>query len=213
MAKGIGNGFPIGRRSRPTQRGRCAGREILRSIPMAQVRFPVPPAAPCCRSSTRRTCRPIPESRRPMKAVLERLHQKQRNYRRMRGHGLMLAIELVTDRKAKLPATQETAEIFEKTRENGLVVSKSGTDRNILRMVPPMCIQEADVASWRMPWSGPSRVLAPHVASRPRRRGRLRLSRRDRARLRASGSRCSQSRRCHRSSSPPKSCLRSSCSR
>jgi alanine-glyoxylate transaminase/(R)-3-amino-2-methylpropionate-pyruvate transaminase len=81
-----------------------------------------------------------------MKSVLERLHQKHEIIGDVRGHGLMLAIELVTDRKSKTPATKETAEIFEKTRENGLVVSKSGTERNILRMVPPMCVQEADVA-------------------------------------------------------------------
>jgi alanine-glyoxylate transaminase/(R)-3-amino-2-methylpropionate-pyruvate transaminase len=57
----------------------------------------------------------------------------------------MLAIELVTDRKSKTPATKETADIFEKTRENGIVVSKSGANRNILRMVPPMCITREDV--------------------------------------------------------------------
>jgi 4-aminobutyrate aminotransferase-like enzyme len=57
----------------------------------------------------------------------------------------MLAIELVTDRSTKTPATRETADIFEKTREHGLVVSKSGANRNILRMVPPMCLQLEDV--------------------------------------------------------------------
>ena len=58
----------------------------------------------------------------------------------------MLAVELVTDRKTKNPATKETADIFERSRDNGLVMSKSGANRNILRMVPPMCIQEADVS-------------------------------------------------------------------
>jgi len=41
---------------------------------------------------------------------------------------------------------EETVEIFERTRENGLVVSKSGANRNILRMVPPMCLEMSDVA-------------------------------------------------------------------
>ena len=63
----------------------------------------------------------------------------------MRGRGLMLAIELVRDRRSKTPAVEETADIFERTREEGLVMSKSGAHRNVLRMVPPMCITEDDV--------------------------------------------------------------------
>ena len=59
----------------------------------------------------------------------------------------MLAIELVKDRKTKEPAPEIAADIFEKTRDNGLVMSKSGANRNILRMVPPMCIEEKDVAT------------------------------------------------------------------
>ena len=63
----------------------------------------------------------------------------------MRARGLMLSIELVKDRKSKAPASEETADIFERTREEGLVMSKSGPNRNILRMVPPLCIGEDDV--------------------------------------------------------------------
>ena len=81
-----------------------------------------------------------------LKAVLDRLHQKYEIIGEVRAHGLMLAVELVSDRRSKAPAAKETAEIFEKTRENGIVVSKSGANRNILRMVPPMCIKLEDVA-------------------------------------------------------------------
>ena len=81
-----------------------------------------------------------------LRQVFERLHQRHEIVGTVRGRGLMMAIELVTDRKTKAPASDITADIFEKTRENGLVMSKSGANRNILRMVPPMCIQEDDVA-------------------------------------------------------------------
>jgi alanine-glyoxylate transaminase/(R)-3-amino-2-methylpropionate-pyruvate transaminase len=57
----------------------------------------------------------------------------------------MQAIELVSDRKTRNPAVAETAAIFERTREAGIVVSKSGADRNILRMVPPMCLGLTDI--------------------------------------------------------------------
>ena len=71
--------------------------------------------------------------------ILERLHQKYEIVGEVRGRGMMQAIELVEDRQSKTPATKITAEVFEKTCQHGLVVSKSGANRNILRMVPPMC--------------------------------------------------------------------------
>ena len=63
----------------------------------------------------------------------------------VRGQGLMMDIEPVKDRKSKEPAVAETARVFEKTREMGLVMSKSGAYRNVLRMLPPMCIEEQDI--------------------------------------------------------------------
>lgn len=145
MAKGIGNGFPLG--------AVVAKREVAESV-AKKFFFNTYGANPVSCAAGRAVLRVIDQEGlqansarvgRRMKAVLERLHQKHEIIGDVRGYGLMLAIELVTDRKSKTPATKETADIFEKTRENGLVVSKSGTDRNILRMVPPMCIQEPDV--------------------------------------------------------------------
>ena len=63
----------------------------------------------------------------------------------VRGKGFMLAIELVKDRVTKEPAPEETEFVFERTREHGLVMSKSGTYRNVLRMVPPLCLSMDDV--------------------------------------------------------------------
>jgi alanine-glyoxylate transaminase/(R)-3-amino-2-methylpropionate-pyruvate transaminase len=145
MAKGIGNGFPLG--------AVVAKREVAESV-AKKFFFNTYGANPVSCAAGRAVLKVIDQEGlqansakvgKRMKAVLERLHQKHEIVGDVRGHGLMLAIELVTDRKSKTPATRETAAIFEKTRENGLVVSKSGTDRNILRMVPPMCIQESDV--------------------------------------------------------------------
>jgi len=145
MAKGIGNGFPLG--------AVVAKRDVAESL-AKKFFFNTYGANPVSCAAGRAVLRVIDNEKLQanslkagarMKAVLERLHQKHEIIGEVRGHGLMLAIELVTDRRSKTPATKETADIFEKTRENGLVVSKSGTDRNILRMVPPMCIQESDV--------------------------------------------------------------------
>ena len=63
----------------------------------------------------------------------------------VRGTGFMQAIELVKDRETKEPAPEETAFVFERTREHGIVLSKSGTFKNVLRMVPPLCLSLDDV--------------------------------------------------------------------
>lgn len=63
----------------------------------------------------------------------------------VRGRGLMIAVELVKDRQSKEPAPEETAVVFEETRFNGLVTSKAGPDRSVLRLVPPLCLSTEDV--------------------------------------------------------------------
>lgn len=57
----------------------------------------------------------------------------------------MMAAELVRDRNSREPATEEMAQLFELTRKHGLVASKSGAYRNVLRICPPLCIQNLDV--------------------------------------------------------------------
>ena len=63
----------------------------------------------------------------------------------VRGRGFMQAIELVKDRETKEPAPEATTAVFENTRANGLIMSKSGTFKNVLRMVPPLCLSADDV--------------------------------------------------------------------
>ncbi len=56
-----------------------------------------------------------------------------------------LSVELVRDRATKEPAPEETLKIFEETRRNGLVASRSGPYRNVIRMYSPLCLSMADV--------------------------------------------------------------------
>ncbi len=146
MAKGIGNGFPLA--------AVVAQRHVADAL-AEKFSFHTYGASPTSCAAGRAVLQVIDEEGLQansqkvggqLRAVLDRLHQKHEIIGDVRSHGLMLAIELVTDRKSKTPAAKATADIFEKTREHGLVMSKSGVDKNILRMVPPMCIQEKDVA-------------------------------------------------------------------
>ncbi|MEX2521067.1 MAG: aspartate aminotransferase family protein [Paracoccaceae bacterium] len=145
MAKGIGNGFPLG--------AVVARRDVAESL-AGKFYFNTYGASPVSCAAGRAVLRVIDEeglqenSRRvgaELRAVLEKLHQKYEIVGEVRGRGLMQAIELVTDRRSKTPATAEAARIFERTRAAGIVVSKSGANKNILRMVPPMCLKSEDI--------------------------------------------------------------------
>jgi alanine-glyoxylate transaminase/(R)-3-amino-2-methylpropionate-pyruvate transaminase len=63
----------------------------------------------------------------------------------VRGLGLMLGVELVKDRKTRVPAKEETLEFMERIREQGILIGKGGLDGNVLRIKPPMCLSADDV--------------------------------------------------------------------
>ena len=64
-----------------------------------------------------------------LKARFEDLQQKYDVIGDVRGEGLMMAIELVKDRRTKEPDPETTAAVFEETRKHGLIASKSGPHR------------------------------------------------------------------------------------
>src|SRR3954463_10582566 len=79
------------------------------------------------------------------KSGLQKLAQSHKLIGDVRGMGLMLGVEMVRDRATKEPASGETAELLEAMREQSVLVGKGGMNGNVLRIKPPMCITEADV--------------------------------------------------------------------
>ena len=77
-------------------------------------------------------------------AGLERLREKHNIIGDVRGKGLMLGIELVKDRATKEPAKAECAQILETCKEMGLLLGKGGLHGQTIRFSPPMCVTEAD---------------------------------------------------------------------
>jgi 4-aminobutyrate aminotransferase-like enzyme len=63
----------------------------------------------------------------------------------VRGMGLLLALELVEDRRSKAPATAATLQMMEAAREQRIMLGRGGLHGNCLRLSPPMNISRADV--------------------------------------------------------------------
>src|SRR5436309_7298158 len=77
-------------------------------------------------------------------AGLERLKVKHNLIGDVRGKGLLLGIELVKDRATKEPATSECAHVLENCRDMGLLLGKGGLYGQTIRFSPPMCLHEQD---------------------------------------------------------------------
>lgn len=77
-------------------------------------------------------------------AGLERLKAKHNLIGDVRGKGLLLGIELVKDRATKEPAAAECAQIMEACRDMGLLIGKGGLYGHTIRFSPPMCLHEQD---------------------------------------------------------------------
>lgn len=145
LAKGIGNGFPLG--------AVVAQRHVAEAM-AEKFLFHTYGANPVCCAAGRAVLGVHAEeglqenAKRVGTVLLERLWDLQQKHAAIgdvRGRGLMLAIELVKDRRTKEPDPETTAALFEKARLQGLVLSKSGPHRSVLRMVPPLCLTADDV--------------------------------------------------------------------
>jgi alanine-glyoxylate transaminase/(R)-3-amino-2-methylpropionate-pyruvate transaminase len=145
MAKGLGNGVPI---AAVTTR-----MEIAQALTQ-RLHFNTFGGNPVCMAAglavldvieqdgLQRNCKVVGGR---LKAGLQKLMASHPIIGDVRGMGLMLGVELVTDRATKEPAKQATADVMEAAREMGVLIGKGGLDGNTLRIKPPMCITADDV--------------------------------------------------------------------
>jgi 4-aminobutyrate aminotransferase-like enzyme len=59
------------------------------------------------------------------------------------GRGLYLGVDLVRDRESKEPAAAEAMAICERMRALGVIVQPTGDASNVLKVKPPLCIDDA----------------------------------------------------------------------
>lgn len=144
MAKGIGNGFPL---------AAVTTRREIAEVLTQKIHFntfggnPISMAAGMAvldiidEEGLQENCRVVGSH---LKAGLLKLQDQHSIIGDVRGLGLMLGVELVRDRATKVPAKEETAEILEEMKNQGVLIGKGGLFGNVLRIKPPMCITKED---------------------------------------------------------------------
>ena len=73
-----------------------------------------------------------------LKAGLERLQEEHDTIGDVRGMGLFLGVELVTDRKTQEPATALAKHVIEDMKSRGILLSTDGRFENVLKIKPPL---------------------------------------------------------------------------
>ena len=140
MAKGIADGFPLGAfiarpeiadSFRPGEHlSTFGGNPVSCAAALANIRY-------------------MQEAKLPEQAaekgawLMERLNglkERRALIGDVRGKGLMVGIELVTDRKTKEPAAAQTKAVRGFCREHGLLIGSGGSLGNVVRFQPPLVI-------------------------------------------------------------------------
>ena len=79
-----------------------------------------------------------------LKKSLEKLKEKHALIGDVRGLGLFLGIEFVSDRENLQPAAEEASYIIERMKDCGILVSTDGPLHNVIKIKPPICFSEDD---------------------------------------------------------------------
>lgn len=145
-AKGIANGFPIA--------GFTARAEIADSFtPGSHLSTfggnPVSAAAALANIRFMERTKLAKQSAEKGARLMRRLKamQKKRNaIGDLRGKGLMIGIELVKDRKTRAPWPELAAAVQARCLEAGILIGSGGVHANVLRIQPPLTIDDATLA-------------------------------------------------------------------
>jgi len=85
---------------------------------------------------------------RRLLAGLTELQQRYPKIGEVRGHGLMIGVELVKDPKTKAYATEEAGRFLELMREKGILVGRGGRFGNVIRIQPALVFDADDTAEF-----------------------------------------------------------------
>lgn len=75
---------------------------------------------------------------------LRRLAERHALIGDVRGAGLFIGVELVTDRETRRPATSESADIVNALRDRRILIAATGRSGNVLKLRPPLVFTRAN---------------------------------------------------------------------
>ncbi|GMN40505.1 hypothetical protein TIFTF001_009731 [Ficus carica] len=144
VAKGVGNGIPLG--------------AVVTTPEIAEVLtrrnyFNTFGGNPVCTAAGLAVLKVIEKEKLQENAFVVGSHLKERltalkdKYEvigDVRGRGLMLGVELVTDHQLKTPAKDETLHVMEQMKDLGVLIGKGGYYANVFRITPPLCFTKED---------------------------------------------------------------------
>ena len=81
-----------------------------------------------------------------LRVALEQLAERHDMIGDVRGRGLAIGVELVTDRNSRTPASSETARVVYRAFELGLVLYYVGAYSNVLEITPPLTLTAHEAA-------------------------------------------------------------------
>ena len=80
-----------------------------------------------------------------LRSGLDEMKEKFPIVGEIRGMGLIQGVEVVKKKGTKEPAPDFVADIFEKTKEQGLLIGKGGLYGNVIRVTPSLTVERADI--------------------------------------------------------------------
>ncbi|XP_019168303.1 PREDICTED: alanine--glyoxylate aminotransferase 2 homolog 3, mitochondrial-like [Ipomoea nil] len=144
MAKGIGNGIPL---------GAVVTTPDIAKVLTNRTYFNTFGGNPVCTAGGLAVLKVLEKEKLQQNALTVGSYLKERLVSLMekheiigdvRGRGFMLGVELVTDRKAKTPAKVEIVHLMEQMKEMGVLIGKGGFFGNVFRITPPLCFTKED---------------------------------------------------------------------
>ena len=142
MAKGAANGAPVGITIATPEVG-----DSLKGSPLSTFGGnPVTATAILVTIDVIEKRKLVQNAERMGKYLKDRLDELKEKYRvigEVRGMGLIQGLEIVKAKKE--PAPDFVAEIFESTREQGLLIGRGGLYGNVIRIAPPLSIEKGEI--------------------------------------------------------------------